>query len=122
MEKSESKLTHLTSGLSVVNAKVADLCAKFERATTEAAKLKLELAKARETIEAAESLVGRLDDEYRRWSAQMEELAREHKSLPLQARVCAAFLTYLGAAPEDARAAQLRLWTRALMQSALASS
>lgn len=122
MEKSESKLTHLTSGLSVVDAKVADLRAKFEKATTEAAKLKLELSKARETIDAAESLVGKLDDEYRRWSTQMEQLAREHKSLPLQALVCAAFLTYLGSAPEDARGAQLQRWTRALMQSTSAYS
>lgn len=43
----------------------------FEKFTTEAAKLKIELDKANETITAAENLVGKLDGEYIRWSEQV---------------------------------------------------
>ena len=37
----------------------------------EAAKLKLELEKATETINAAENLVLKLEGEYKRWSTQV---------------------------------------------------
>ena len=37
----------------------------------EAAKLKLELEKATETITAAENLVSKLEGEYMRWSSQV---------------------------------------------------
>jgi len=44
---------------------------RFEQRTTEAAKLKLDVDKANETIEAAENLIGKLEGEYKRWSAQV---------------------------------------------------
>jgi len=45
---------------------------RFEQRTTEAAKLKLDVDKANETIEAAENLIGKLEGEYKRWSAQVK--------------------------------------------------
>ena len=44
---------------------------RFEQRTTEAAKLKLDVDKANETIGAAENLIGKLEGEYKRWSAQV---------------------------------------------------
>ena len=61
----------LSKGLDEVDRKVEGLKRKFEKTTTEAAKLKIELEKAQETITAAENLVGKLDGEYQRWSAQV---------------------------------------------------
>jgi dynein heavy chain 2 len=61
----------LSKALDEVDRKVAGLRDRFEKFTTEAAKLKIELDKAEETIQAAESLVGKLDGEYQRWSGQV---------------------------------------------------
>ena len=61
----------LQKGLSEVDRKVEALKKKFEKTTTEAAKLRVELEKAEETITAAENLVGKLEGEYNRWSAQV---------------------------------------------------
>ena len=44
---------------------------RFEQRTTEAAKLKLDVDKANKTIGAAENLIGKLEGEYKRWSAQV---------------------------------------------------
>ena len=45
---------------------------RFEQHTTEAAKLKLDVDKATETIGTAENLIGKLEGEYKRWSAQVQ--------------------------------------------------
>ena len=61
----------LQKGLAEVDSKVENLKRKFEKTTTEAAKLKVELEKAEETIVAAENLVGKLEGEYERWNGQV---------------------------------------------------
>ena len=61
----------LQSSLDEVDRKVESLKRKFENTTTEAAKLRVELEKAEETIAAAENLVGKLDVEYDRWNNQV---------------------------------------------------
>ena len=64
----------LGKGLDEVDRKVEGLRKKFEHTTTEAAKLRVELDKATETIEAAGNLVGKLEGEYQRWNSQVAEL------------------------------------------------
>jgi len=64
-------MTKLQKDLSQVDQKVNSLKKTFEVRTTEAAKLKVELEKEQETIEAAENLVGKLEGEYQRWSEQV---------------------------------------------------
>lgn len=64
-------MNKLSKGLSEVDQKVSNLRKKFERTTTEGAKLKVELEKAQETINAAENLVSKLEGEYQRWSGQV---------------------------------------------------
>ena len=44
---------------------------RFELRTQEATQLKMELDKAQETIQAAETLVSKLDGEFKRWSGQV---------------------------------------------------
>ena len=55
---------------------------RFEQRTTEAAKLKLDVDKANETIGAAENLIGKLEGEYKRWSAQVRMYISVHMYVP----------------------------------------
>ena len=64
-------MAKLSKGLSEVDRKVENLRKTFEKTTTEAAKMKVELDKANETIVAADNLVGKLEGEYQRWSGQV---------------------------------------------------
>ena len=47
------------------------LLIRFELRTQEATQLKMELDKAQETIQTAETLVSKLDGEFKRWSGQV---------------------------------------------------
>ncbi len=71
----------LGKALGEVDRKVANLKQTFEKTTTEAAKLKVDLEKAQETITAAENLVGKLEGEYQRWSSQVSFKLFEEYSL-----------------------------------------
>lgn len=64
------KLSH---ALNEVDDKVAQLRSRFEKLTKEAAELKIKLDKENETIQAAETLVSKLDGEYERWSSQVSK-------------------------------------------------
>ena len=64
-------MAKLSRALSEVDNKVADLRNRFETLTKEAAVLKIKLDKEKETIEAAELLVSKLDGEYQRWNIQV---------------------------------------------------
>jgi dynein heavy chain 2 len=44
---------------------------RFELRTQEATQLKMDLDKAKETIDAAEALVNKLDGEFSRWTGQV---------------------------------------------------
>ena len=110
MDKANAKMKTLTGELSQVDQKVSGLRNKFEKTTTEAAKLKMELEDAQKTIAAAEMLVSRLEDEYQRWNTQLSEIASAHAELPRRAALAAAFVTYLARAPEDARRGSLKTW------------
>ncbi|XP_074649972.1 cytoplasmic dynein 2 heavy chain 1-like [Tubulanus polymorphus] len=110
LAKAESRMEKLSKALDDVDRKVASLRDKFEKFTTEAAKLKLELDKANETITAAESLVGKLDGEYHRWNSQVDELTSELKELPMLSLLASGFITYLSSASEDVRKSTLTNW------------
>lgn len=61
----------LKRALDEVDAKVTSLRNRFETLTKEAAELKIKLDKENETIQAAETLVTKLEGEYQRWSRQV---------------------------------------------------
>ncbi|XP_041357041.1 cytoplasmic dynein 2 heavy chain 1-like isoform X2 [Gigantopelta aegis] len=110
LEKAESRMAKLSRALSEVDTKVADLRNRFETLTKEAAVLKIKLDKEKETIEAAELLVFKLDGEFQRWNIQVGELSTELGELPKRALLAAAFVTYLSSAPEDVRKKFLNNW------------
>lgn len=47
------------------------LVVRFQRHTTEAAKLEAEVSKAQDTITAAQQLISQLDGEHTRWNTQV---------------------------------------------------
>ena len=54
-----------------ITIRMYNLYSRFEQRTQEATQLKIELDKAQETITAAETLVGKLEGEFKRWSGQV---------------------------------------------------
>ncbi|KAK7096855.1 hypothetical protein V1264_003902 [Littorina saxatilis] len=110
LEKAEARMARLGQALGDVDRKVAGLKQRFENLTKEAAELKIKLDRENETIEAAETLVTKLDGEHRRWNEQVGELTKELQELPKRALLGAAFITYLPSAPEDLRRERLKLW------------
>lgn len=67
MQRAESQIGKLKSGLTDVDQAVAELKGQLNSYTQEAAQIQIHLSKARETIDAAEGLVMKLDEEYTRW-------------------------------------------------------
>ncbi|XP_064610087.1 cytoplasmic dynein 2 heavy chain 1-like isoform X3 [Liolophura sinensis] len=110
LQKAESRMEKLSHALNEVDEKVAQLRNRFEKLTKEAAELKIKLDKENETIQAAETLVSKLDGEYERWSSQVGELNTVLQELPKRALLAAAFISYLPSAPEDVRRRSLTGW------------
>ncbi|XP_057314672.1 cytoplasmic dynein 2 heavy chain 1-like isoform X2 [Hydractinia symbiolongicarpus] len=110
IDKSQQRLDKLGKALDTVDKKVADMKGKFEKRTQEAAKLKVDVDKAQETITAAETLVGKLQGEFKRWSVQVGELTKETEQLPARSQLAAGFITYLGCQPENVRRKFVNKW------------
>ncbi|CAH8846367.1 unnamed protein product [Trichobilharzia szidati] len=108
--QAENSLTNLAKDLSNVDSKVAKLRSIFEKHTTEATHLKMELERTKETLASAETLVGELESEHTRWNNQINELTSQLNSLPLFALLASGFITYLSACPEDVRRQQTLKW------------
>lgn len=114
LAKVTSKMSEVGSALGAVDEKVAKLRKIFEETTTEAAKLKIELEKAEETMNAAQNLVGKLEGEHQRWNEQVTELQRQLDQLPKLCILSSAVVTYLSCNPEDVRSDYLKEWTTKL--------
>ena len=112
VQKSQMRVENLEKALDVVEQEVAEMRCRFDKRTTEASRLAIELDQATETITAAENLVGKLVGEHTRWTSQVEVLQSELEELPLLSQVAASFITYLGAYPEDVRAELVRKWSK----------
>eukprot|EP00116_Pleurobrachia_bachei_P011136 sb/3471398/ len=71
VQKSQARVESLEKALGVVEQEVAEMRKRFDKRTTEASRLGIELDQATETINAAENLVGKLVGEHSRWSEQV---------------------------------------------------
>lgn len=112
LEESQAALDSNKRELAEVDARVRALRDDFGARTAEAEVLKAALAKTEDTLNRAQALLGELAGERDRWGSRVEELSRSGASLPLHALLGAGFITYLGGASEDVRAAALREWQR----------
>lgn len=65
------QLGELSAGLLDVDATVAKLKAQLSTYTKEAAEIEIHLNIAQDTLQTAEGLVEKLNDEYQRWQMQV---------------------------------------------------
>ena len=93
---------------------VAQLQDDHQKLTDEAADLRSELKKTKDTLAAAESLLSKLRDEKERWGYQMKDLDAQMQRLPMTLLMASSFITYLGIMPEDTRLQMTNLWCRQL--------
>ncbi|XP_068082912.1 cytoplasmic dynein 2 heavy chain 1 [Anabrus simplex] len=114
LQMAEDQIGKLSEGLVDVDKAVADLKNQLNTYTKEAAAIEIHLNKAQDTINAAEGLVGKLNDEYERWKDQLKELSQDLEQLPLNTLLAAAFLTYLSNSPEDIRTSLMTKWQEML--------
>ena len=110
LERTQNQLVKHQNELAELDNSVARLKKDFGQRTAEAEALKLQLNKTEQTLERAETLLGKLSGEKDRWAKEVKNLRRTMSTLPRQAMMAAGFVTFLAKSPEDVRAAALREW------------
>lgn len=111
LQKSQRRLESCEKELNELDGKVAQLKADFASRTAEAERLKRNLQIAGSTLDKAESLIGQLSGEQKRWKNQASQLHEDIARIPLKMMLAGGFTTYLAKAPEDTRAALLSVWS-----------
>ncbi|GAB6032228.1 Cytoplasmic dynein 2 heavy chain 1 [Chamberlinius hualienensis] len=110
LSKAESRMNKLSSQLDNVDRYVSDLRDQLNKSTKEAAELEIKLQKAEKNMKSAEVLVSKLNEEFIRWSRQVNELTSQIEMLSAQTLISAAFVTYLPSSTEDHRRKLLNDW------------
>ena len=82
LQKAIARMEKLEKGLEDVDRRVEEYKNKFQKLNEEATKLKIKLEKEQETIASAENLIGKLDGEYERWSAQVKSIFNMSIKIP----------------------------------------
>ena len=111
LDAARERLVQCTEDLRTVDADVKKLKATFGKVTGEAETLKVALEKTNETLTAAQSLLGKLSGEQKRWEETVRGLSTALDGLTSNAMLAAAFIAYLGGCDEDVRDEMLRLWS-----------
>ncbi|KAI9102585.1 dynein heavy chain and region D6 of dynein motor-domain-containing protein [Phlyctochytrium arcticum] len=112
LDGSRERVLKLKQELSVVDETVAELKRGFGQKTSEAETLRSSLTRAKETIQAAQGLLGKLSGEGERWASQMTVIKSDLKALPSMTVLSAAFVTYLADASEEGRAQTAEEWAQ----------
>nr|XP_022905741.1 cytoplasmic dynein 2 heavy chain 1 [Onthophagus taurus] len=110
LEQSKDQLGVLSAGLLDVDATVQKLKEQLSTYTKEAAEIEIGLKSVQSTLNAAQILVDRLNDEYERWKEQLKNFSRELENLPGNCLMVAGFITYLSGEPEDIRLNLQNTW------------
>jgi len=71
LQKAEEQIELLSDGLDNVDKNVSELREQLTVNTKEAAEIELNINKEKKTIEAAQKLVEKLDEEFSRWGSQV---------------------------------------------------
>lgn len=71
LQKAEEQIELLSDGLDSVEKNVSELKEQLNVNTKEAAEIELNINKEKKTIETAQKLVEKLDDEFSRWGLQV---------------------------------------------------
>lgn len=72
LQKAEEQIELLSDGLDNVDKNVSELREQLTVNTKEAAEIELNINKEKKTIEAAQKLVKKLDEEFSRWGLQVD--------------------------------------------------
>uniref|UniRef100_A0AAF5DHG2 Cytoplasmic dynein 2 heavy chain 1 n=1 Tax=Strongyloides stercoralis TaxID=6248 RepID=A0AAF5DHG2_STRER len=114
LQKSKNQMDNLSKGLLTIDAKVAQLKENFEELMKEATQIKIDLEKEQSIIDTAETLVNRLEGEYKRWNEQNEMLQIELNELENKSILAAGFVTFMGTYSEDLRSSMIDEWCKSL--------
>ncbi|CAK9088100.1 Cytoplasmic dynein 2 heavy chain 1 (Dynein heavy chain isotype 1B) [Durusdinium trenchii] len=111
LDSAQERMQACEDELAEIDDRVKALQDNFKKSTKEATQLGAKLQDTEETLEKAQKLLAELGGEKERWSSQAEDLRRTIGTLPMRILLSAAFVTYLGKAPEDVRQRELRVWS-----------
>ncbi|RKO94668.1 hypothetical protein BDK51DRAFT_21975 [Blyttiomyces helicus] len=112
LDSSRERVQKLKKELAVVDQRVAGLRDDFGGKTREAETLRSNLEKATATIKAATGLLEKLSGEGKRWATQVKGITESLTSLPKNALLASAFITYLSGASEDVRLQLTNGWRK----------
>ena len=110
LETSQKRVMECENELNKINTLVEQLKEDFSKRTSEAEKLKNELASAEGTLGSAQDLLGKLSGEKLRWEGQLKDLKENLALVPKYSMLSAGFVTYLSSYPEDIRESLLKKW------------
>ena len=114
LASSKTRLVECEEELQVLDQRVVEMKDEFAKKTGEAETLKIGLKRAKDTLSAAESLLGKLSGEKGRWVTQVDSLGSQIDELPLHVLMAAGFITYLPQHPEDIRMQVQAQWSSLL--------
>ena len=110
IESSQSKLKKCEEELAQISEKIVKLQKRYEGRMKEAARLEESLRKAKEKLDSAQSLIGKLGGEKGRWADRKKTIETEISMVPTTGLLAGAFITYLGGANESKRREILMEW------------
>lgn len=96
LSAAREKLRIITNKINALEADLAELTAKFERATGEKLRCQQEAESTAKTIELANRLVGGLASENVRWAEAVASFRKQEKTLPGDILMITAFVSYVG--------------------------
>eukprot|EP01035_Chromulina_nebulosa_P017589 gene17589-23159_t len=114
LQESEKRLVKCEDELNDIDKKVSSLKQLFAERTSEAERLKRNLAIAGSTLDKAEKLINQLSSEQIRWKAQVISLSNDITKLPSKMLLASGFSTYLAKESEDVRDQKLKIWLELL--------
>ncbi|CAB1430530.1 unnamed protein product, partial [Pleuronectes platessa] len=96
LDAAQLKLADIKSKINILNANLAKLTAKFEKATADKLKCQQDAESTARTISLANRLVGGLVSENVRWAEAVEEFKKQERTLCGDVLLITAFISYLG--------------------------
>ncbi|KAJ1558852.1 Dynein heavy chain 9, axonemal [Nowakowskiella sp. JEL0078] len=96
LQTSQARLRDIQSKIAELDRNLADLRAKFEKATADKLKCEEEARSTQETIVLANRLVNGLASEKVRWSEAVARFKEQEKTLPGDVLLAATFISYVG--------------------------
>lgn len=114
LEKFQQRVDECREQLGELEVATEELNRDFGDKAQQAGLLAASLAKAEETLAAAQNLLQQLSGENQRWRSQVGTLKKEMALVPIKSLLAAACITFLGGENESSRDLHLQNWCSAL--------